>query len=328
MLTDTVVSAFGLDDQAKSLSAAIDQGGAEAFQAVHSRIQDLAKDAGLTPGETKIAEAMLAAGILTGLATRGQSKTVKALVEHPLFKTAMAGFRDLAATSKTDIERLGARITQRMSANEPQLALADSANINSVIRPPATDRPPGSILQMKGKTDGTRIGPSDLVKDPPSQSSVVPSTPTSNSNWEPGTPRPPGWRLSKKGTWSGEPGHSEFSPNDPAEAGLQPGETIPFKGGMPDFSRYSKAEFLVPGLDGDEGDRDKIRRYMAKNSSSFYPKFADDKAVKKWLREHRLYLHHAEDSERGTLIQLVPYDLHEYVRHMGVAQLMRRRIRS
>jgi len=152
-LMASVEKELGLEDQAKSFATAIDQGGAEAFLAVHSRIQDLAKDAGLTPGEANIAETLLAISILTGLAARGKGKTVKALVEHPLFKTAMAGFRDLAATSKTDIERLGARIASRLGAAEPARAGAGLNPRIKLIRPtePMKDPAAGTVLAMTGK---------------------------------------------------------------------------------------------------------------------------------------------------------------------------------
>lgn len=74
-----------------------------------------------------------------------------------------------------------------------------------------------------------------------------------------------------RGRWSGTPGDSEWTPNDRAHWGLRPGETVTFRDGTPDFTRYAHARpngqsgaFEVPGLTGNHGsDYDIVVRHRA-----------------------------------------------------------------
>ncbi len=75
------------------------------------------------------------------------------------------------------------------------------------------------------------------------------------------------------GQFAGEVGNSLFSPDDPAALGLNPGDTIPFNDGIPDFGQYAvpiggtPGVFQVSGLTGDHrADRALAVGTIAKNN--------------------------------------------------------------
>ena len=134
--------------------------------------------------------------------------------------------------------------------------------------------------------------------------------------WRPGTPKPKGWRLPKNGTWSGVPGHSDFTPTNPRDLGLAPGDVVPFKNGMPDFSGWSTRNLRVGGMTGDHAtDMPKIYKQMVKVMG-----FPTQKAAQNWLTLNGLTPHHAG----GNKVQLVPTELHDGVRHTGGAYWLRK----
>jgi len=133
--------------------------------------------------------------------------------------------------------------------------------------------------------------------------------------WEPGTPKPKGWRLPKNGTWSGEKGHSDFTPRNPKALGINPGDKIPFRNGMPDFSAWSQRNLRVPGMTGvHETDMPLIHDHLARQMG-----LANQTAAKTWLSKQKLTPHHAG----GSKVILVPMALHDGVRHMGGASELR-----
>ena len=135
--------------------------------------------------------------------------------------------------------------------------------------------------------------------------------------WEPDTPKPSGWILPQNGTWSGEPGHSNFKPSDPGALGLKPGEIIPFSGGKPDFSKWSQGNYTVEGMNGNHtNDMSKIHKHMAEKNPQT---FKNQTAAKNWLSKKGLTPHHAG----GKSIQLIPSKLHGGVKHMGGAHELR-----
>jgi len=153
----------------------------------------------------------------------------------------------------------------------------------------------------------------------------------SNSNtgterrWLPGEPRPRGWRLPKNGTWEGEPGHSNFIPNDPAALGVAPDAKIPFVEGKPVFTQWKQdipghpgsSSFKVPGMTGvHDADMPLIHKRM---HELFPSKFENQTAAKNWLSENGITPHHAG----GIEIELVPTRLHGGIRHMGGAHGLR-----
>jgi phage head maturation protease len=134
--------------------------------------------------------------------------------------------------------------------------------------------------------------------------------------------RPAGWHLPKNGSWSGTPGHSNFIPNDPESLGLKPDEVVPFRNGMPDFSKWAQEVHTVPGMNGQhKSDMPKIRKEIARKKGWVNSRGEGIEArAKKWLREQNLIPHHAG----GDSVLLIPAKLHggyghQGVRHMGGA---------
>lgn len=134
--------------------------------------------------------------------------------------------------------------------------------------------------------------------------------------WEPGTPKPSGWRLPKNGTWSGTPGHSYFIPKSPTDLGLQAEDRIPFVKGSPDFSAYSVHNLEVPGMTGvHRTDIPLIHQAVANEFS-----LPNQTAGLNYLSQSELTPRHAG----GNSVQLVPTALHDGVRHTGGASDLRK----
>lgn len=136
--------------------------------------------------------------------------------------------------------------------------------------------------------------------------------------WE----KPPGWRLPRKGKWIGKRGHGLYRPPNPSKYGLKPGEYVPFKNGVPDFSKWSKGNYKIKGLKGNhEFDMPHIHKELAKrwNKSKFDGRRTwNQTQVKNWLSKKNLTPHHY----KGQQVQLVPGDVHS-IRHTGSAKVMR-----
>jgi RHS repeat-associated protein len=136
--------------------------------------------------------------------------------------------------------------------------------------------------------------------------------------WEPGTPKPKGWRLPKNGTWSGDPGHSNFIPSDPAGLGLPEGTEIPFVKGTPDFSSVQVREPIqVAGLTGDQSVD---KALTASALSEKYPlEFKNQAAALEWMKVNEVTPHHFQ----GDMMQFPPSLAHGKIRHSGTAHEMR-----
>ena len=137
--------------------------------------------------------------------------------------------------------------------------------------------------------------------------------------WEPGTPKPKGWRLPKNGTWAGEPGHSIFTPNNPESIGLSKGDTIPFVKGTPDFSVAEVREPIkVLGM---TGDHNADKALTADALVEKYPnEFKNQKAALDWMKNEGVTPHHFQ----GDTMQLVKAEPHGKIRHSGTASDMRK----
>lgn len=132
--------------------------------------------------------------------------------------------------------------------------------------------------------------------------------------WEPGTPKPANWRLPKNGTWSGAPGHSSFTPNDPTSIGLKPGTSVPFVKGTPDFSGIQVREPInVAGLTGNQRlDKGLTAQALA---DKFPDEFKNKTAALNWMKDNKVTPHHFQ----GDTMQLVPTKPHDGIRHSGTA---------
>jgi hypothetical protein len=130
--------------------------------------------------------------------------------------------------------------------------------------------------------------------------------------------RPKGWRLPKNGSWEGTPGHSNFKPSNPAELGLQPGEFIPFRKGVPDFSKWSKGNYKSKHALTGKHALDEPRMVEALAEAMGWT----ESVTRQWLRNNRYVLHHAG----GDAFQILDGRLHgatawdfNGIRHMGPA---------
>lgn len=122
-------------------------------------------------------------------------------------------------------------------------------------------------------------------------------------------------RLPKSnGSWSGERGNSNWHSTLSEVNEITEGEGIPFKEGKVDFSKWSKAEFEVEGLNGTKADFQLIYEKMAKDLG-----FKNKTAAQKWLKDNKLTPHHHE----GTTIQIVPFKLNNKIPHIGAASKLR-----
>lgn len=141
---------------------------------------------------------------------------------------------------------------------------------------------------------------------------------------EKSTPKPKNWRLPQEGTWSGEVGHSAFTPTNPKKYGLKAGDTINFKGGIPDFSPWAVTPwakndkgskgFRVTGMNGDsKHDRALMLKAFAKKMNWTQTR------AEKYLASNKLDLHH---HSTNTAL-LLPRKLHDGIRHTGPASQMR-----
>jgi hypothetical protein len=127
--------------------------------------------------------------------------------------------------------------------------------------------------------------------------------------------------LPRDGRWDGVPGDSNYTPNrasrlphpdDQRVVDLAPGESVPFRNGSPDFSRWAVDDFDVPGLTGRRrgpGPRDAdvmaaaiARRYGLVGPSGRHTAAAG----RKYMDSIGVVAHHAG----GTRVQLVPHGLH------------------
>ena len=132
---------------------------------------------------------------------------------------------------------------------------------------------------------------------------------------------PPGWRGPKTGgTWSGARGDSTWTPSNPAKLGMKQGESVPFIKGRPDFSKWTKESFEVPGMTGEhETDMPLIHKEIARQKGWTYRGQPNAAAAERWLQQEGLTPHH----NQGTNVQVVPKDLHGNVPHIGSAADMR-----
>jgi len=132
------------------------------------------------------------------------------------------------------------------------------------------------------------------------------------TTWVHNTSRLP---ADEAGTWSGKRGNSVFYPNDPQRYGLKSGEGVPFVRGKPKFDAWEVDKVRVPGMTGDPtGDYNKAVAALAKKRGM------TQKAVKSWLKEEKLRLHH----KSPATMQVLPADVHS-LPHRGAASELRNR---
>ncbi|WP_461644097.1 SpvB/TcaC N-terminal domain-containing protein [Labilibaculum euxinus] len=124
-------------------------------------------------------------------------------------------------------------------------------------------------------------------------------------------------RLPKtKGKWiEGTRGEGIWKSEIDAVNKISNGEGIPFKDGLPDFSKWDLGKIEIDGMTGTKKDFSLAHKKMMKEYG-----FKTQKQVEDWLKEEGLTLHHMED---GIHLQLVPSDLHNNIPHIGGASMLR-----
>ncbi|MBV9757509.1 MAG: hypothetical protein JO047_10680 [Alphaproteobacteria bacterium] len=124
-----------------------------------------------------------------------------------------------------------------------------------------------------------------------------------------------------RGSWaSGNPGDGRWAPHNPGEYGLEEGQTVPFREGVPDFTEYATetpgghpGTINVEGLTGDSAaDRAATIRALAEREG------IEPEEMEQWLADNQQRLHHFGGDE----MQVVPRRLHELF-HQGGAQELR-----
>lgn len=103
-----------------------------------------------------------------------------------------------------------------------------------------------------------------------------------------------------KGTWSGVRGNSNWTPNNPRDYGLKPGESVPFREGYIDLNGHvwNNQRFKVPGLTGfHEADMIIIHRHIATEKGWIHQRgvwkgVAQITRVKEWLSGNKVTPHH------------------------------------
>ena len=142
----------------------------------------------------------------------------------------------------------------------------------------------------------------------------------------PGTPwtKPSYWQgpSSKRGSWAGQEGNSEFHLNDQTaeEYGVPRGTRIPFVTGSPDFSGVAvpmpdgtPGVFEVPGLKGfHDVDQNMIRTEITRITGM------SRGAVDDWLKNNKICLHHFLENT----VHLAPENYHQ-IHHTGGAAYLR-----
>ena len=118
------------------------------------------------------------------------------------------------------------------------------------------------------------------------------------------------------GDWDGIPGESNWKSSNNAVNIITNGESLPFKNGRPDFSKWSKGSlnFKSGVLTGTDKDFRLVYKEIKKNME-----FRSQKEAKKWLENKGLTPHHSSLTE----IQLIPTDLHANIPHIGSASDLR-----
>ena len=132
--------------------------------------------------------------------------------------------------------------------------------------------------------------------------------------------RPGRWRLpaAKKGAWDpvNSPGDGYWTPHDPGAYGMERGQSVLFRNGVPDLSHYAvttpgghPGTIDVPGLTLSNRALDRMLTVEAIARRENWP--VDQ--VYAWLAQGRFRLHHVQ----GTVMQIVPNRMHDALGHQG-----------
>jgi YD repeat-containing protein len=141
------------------------------------------------------------------------------------------------------------------------------------------------------------------------------------------TPSPSTFVLPvNNGYWTNpaQPGNSGWRSTLPGVNAVTGGRAVPFRNGMANFSPWSQGEVFVPNMTGREiGPGNDLQ--LGRNALREKYGLSSDTAVKQWLKQQGLTLHHAAD---GVRLELIPSSLHNTTKtggipHAGGASILR-----
>ena len=128
-------------------------------------------------------------------------------------------------------------------------------------------------------------------------------------------------RKARQGTWSGEPGRSDFTPNDPLALVRARYRPIPYRNGYPDFSPFEEGRALIPRDQYAIPDRKLHERLadraLARGRGWLLPNNEPDVARAVAFRENPadpMTWHHVEGD---NVMLLVPRPIHRAAQHAG-----------
>ena len=129
-------------------------------------------------------------------------------------------------------------------------------------------------------------------------------------------------RVARQGEWSGEPGNSDFTPNNPAALRRANFRPIPYVNDHPVFTEFAEATVLLRRADLAIKDRnlhdDLADEALARQNGWFLPgSNTPDGARVAALRANPadpLTWHHVEGD---NIMQLVPRSIHQAAQHSG-----------
>jgi hypothetical protein len=128
-------------------------------------------------------------------------------------------------------------------------------------------------------------------------------------------------RLPQEGDWSGTKGHSDWTAKDRRVLQATNYEPIPFRNGYPDFSKWTEETVILREMKGTPADVSAANRELARRRGWMKPNGEPNvAAAERYCDKNNLTWHHVED---GETMQLVPFDLNQYVPHEGGATLSR-----
>lgn len=126
------------------------------------------------------------------------------------------------------------------------------------------------------------------------------------------------------GTWSGTPGDSIWTPHNPQNYGLEPGQSIRWREGVPDLTEHEvPPQFMRDGgsatldglpLTGDYKTDNALGDQVLANRFGMTPD-----QVTQWRQDNDFIYHHYSDNE----LQLVPGRVHRALPHQGSASELR-----
>ena len=196
------------------------------------------------------------------------------------------------------------------------------ANIQSL----AATEPRAAADELRKVTDAVREyygyspGPDDQLPDPTQEPGSLLDRVDDDSRLPEGRIRmPAAWR----GDWDGAPGDSRWAPHNLGAYGLEQGQSVQWREGVPDFTEHAVSTpsgrpgvLSVKSLDGDPAeDRVRTMKQLAQQEGMTF------REVEEWIRENDIRIHHFG----GRDMQLVPGRLHDALAHNGGASELRER---